>query len=83
MKKSAGNELSKTACTDGTERSSSIWVDVMVNLFKEELDKDFLVPDKLGLLVAEVDLELAVEFLVLDLDLGRGVKLAGDISICG
>ena len=31
--------------------------------------------------MAEVDLELAVEFLVLDLDLGRGVKLAGDISM--
>lgn len=54
---------------------------MIVNLFKEELDKDFLVPDKLGLLVAEVDLEFAVEFLVLDLDLGRGVKLAGDISM--
>lgn len=53
----------------------------MVNLFNEELDSDFLVPDKLGLLVAEVDLELAVEFLVLDLDLGLGVKLAGEISI--
>ena len=57
---------------------------VIVNLFNDDEDNDLLwVEDKLGLLVALVDREFAVEFLVLDLDLDRDCSLilAGDISI--
>lgn len=47
-------------------------MEVRVSLSREELDNERrVVDDKLGLLVAEVDREFAVEFLVRDLDLDR------------
>lgn len=56
-------------------------VGVTTNFVKEDDDKDLFPTD--GLLVEEVDLELAVEFLVLERDLDRGwtETLAGVISI--
>lgn len=57
---------------------------MIVSLFKEDDDNDLLCnDDKLDLLDALVDLEFAVEFLVLDLDLDLDCSLilAGDISI--
>lgn len=81
MKKSSGKELSKVAETVGTDFSWSMLVGVTTNFVKEDDDKDLFPTD--GLLVEEVDLELAVEFLVLERDLDRGwtETLAGVISI--
>lgn len=72
LKNSAGKVLSKIASIEGMLRSASIFVEVRVSLSREELDNERrVVDDKLGLLVAEVDREFAVEFLVRDLDLDR------------
>lgn len=83
LKKSKGKELSKTAWVVGIDFSLSTVVGVMVNLFNEVPERDRFPMD--GLLLELVDLEFAVEFLVLedDLDLNRLDEciLAGVISM--
>lgn len=68
----------------GTVRScnKSMAVGVITNRFKEAEDKERRDPLKEGLRLAEVDLEFAVEFLVLELDLERCLEpWAGVMSI--
>jgi len=75
LKKSKGKELSRVAETLGMDRSldNSTAVELNCNLFNEDDDNDRIDPLSSGLRVADVDLELAVEFLVLERERERSL----------